>query len=95
MSDGSKHGGQYQRVVGLRGVELISESLTDVENRLQGSAAGSLRPQVATGRSWLRWGLEGCQRYAEKIYEISAGRSVRRHLPPSVFSVLDESLGFL
>lgn len=31
MSDRSKHGirGQYQRVVGLRGVELISESLTD------------------------------------------------------------------
>lgn len=51
MSDGSKHGirGQYQRVVGQWGVELISESLTDVENRLQESAAGRLRTEYAGG----------------------------------------------
>lgn len=35
--------------VGLWGVELISEGLTDVDNGLQESAAGSLRTEYPSG----------------------------------------------
>lgn len=83
-------------------MELVSEGLTDVENRLQETAAGCLRTEYPAGK-WKETVGSGARRKSTvcrkrcKMRDQWGDRTALlkpRHLHPSVFSVLDEALGF-